>query len=67
MWIWLLMALLMVVWGCVAVAACRIAGQATRMEDAERELDARARELLKDIEIDLEPAPLKETKDYTAM
>jgi hypothetical protein len=57
MWIWFLLALVLVLWGCVALAACRIAGQSTRIEDAEREIDARVRELLKDIEIDLEPAP----------
>jgi hypothetical protein len=55
MWIWLLMAVLIIMWGLVAVAACWVAGQGTRMEDAEREIDARARELLKDIEIDWEP------------
>jgi hypothetical protein len=57
MWIWFLLALLMILWGCVAIAACRMAGRISRMEDEELEIDARARELLKDIEIDLEPAP----------
>jgi hypothetical protein len=57
MWIWFLLALVLVLWGCVALAACRIAGQITRIENSEQEIDARVRELLKDIEINLETAP----------
>lgn len=55
MWIWIVLTVVMVFWGIVAVAACRVAGQVNRMEELEDEIDARARELLKDVDIDLKP------------
>jgi hypothetical protein len=56
MWIWIVLGVLMVFWGSIAIAACRVAGRIARMEQEQQEIDARVRELLADVEIDLKPA-----------